>query len=142
MGAELDRVLTTVALDVFEQLGFLLADPLPIEDEPPMVGMRVAFEGPTRGAAAVWGDDVLRQALTAGMLGFDEEPGPALQADALGEVASVICGNVIPRVHDSTAEYRLHAPESAQAAAAEPEARVTLGFEGGVARVEWYEADP
>jgi hypothetical protein len=142
MGADLNNVLATVALDVFEQLGFLLADPEPMEDEPELVGMRVDFEGPSRGAVVVWGDDVLREALASGMLGTFDVPEPELLHDALGEVANVICGNVVPQVYDAAADYRLHAPhpviDSADSGS-EPAGRVTLGFEGGVARIDWFE---
>jgi hypothetical protein len=140
---KLTEVMEMVALDVFEQLGFLLADPEPVRTGVSLPGVRVAFEGPTRGAVVVRGDDVLLDALAMNMLGSFEEPEVELRQDALGEIANVICGNLVPRIHDAEADYRLHAPHPvAVEREGVPVGTVTVGFEGGVATVEWYEEQP
>ncbi len=143
MDSKVNGHLEAAALAAFEQLGFLLPDPEPPELTGPLVGVRVSFEGPTRGAVVVCGDEALLHALSMNMLGVDEPPTEALQLDALGEMANVICGNVVPETQDPTAVFRLSAPEpvGAETSADPPRDSVTLGFEGGLVRVEWMEAD-
>lgn len=138
------EILTAAALDAFEQLGFLLADPEPGGTGSGLDGMRVAFHGPTRGAVVVRGDRTLLEVLSMSMMGLDEPPPPELQRDALGEIANVICGNVVP-TSDPEGVYRLAAPTAVGADEPRTEAvrcAVVLGFEGGVTRIEWTEERP
>ena len=138
MPHESSSVLENVALDAFEQLGFLLADPEPAETTGPLHGMRVAFRGPVAGTLDVWADETLLETLAMNMTGGDEPPGRDVQMDALGEMANVICGNVLPTLEDPGAVFRLDAP----AALGDPPAdcgcaSVRLGFEGGIVRVDY-----
>jgi hypothetical protein len=143
MARDVTAILEAAALAAFEQLAFLLPDPEPMEAVGDLMGMRVMFAGPTSGALVVRGDSVLLEALAMNMLGADEAPSEELQLDALGEMANVICGNVLPEVEDPSAVFRLSAPEPvALSSASAPGVRdaVSLAFEGGVVRVEWLEA--
>lgn len=143
MARDLNRILASAAMDAFEQLGFLLADPEAGTPTGAVRGMRVRFTGPTRGALEVRGDETLLRVLAMSMLGRDDAPELPLQLDALGEIANVICGNVLPRAEDPVSDFRLSAPEpvgAAEPAAGPVQGSATLGFEGGVARVDWVEA--
>lgn len=142
MERDLETILEEAALDAFEQLGFLLADPEPGEPRGPLRGMRVRYTGPVDGSLVVRGDATLLEALSMSMLGADEPPAVEVQLDALGEIANVICGNVLPRAEDPVSVFRLGAPEPMDrgAEAGTVEGAATLGFEGGVARVEWVGA--
>lgn len=144
MAHDVKVVLEAAALGAFEQLGFLLADPEPAESSGPWTAVRVDFEGPTRGAVVVRADATLLRVLSMSMLGSDELPTAALQRDALGEMANVICGNAVYEAGDKGADFRLGAPARVDEAVAADAVRgsVRLGFEGGVAEVDWVEASP
>lgn len=141
MAGDATPVLKAAALRAFEQLGFLLADPEPADSSGPWTAVRVSFDGPTRGGVVVRADPKLLQVLSMSMLGADEPPAAGLQLDALGEMANVICGNVVYEAEDPGADFRLGAPMPADAPpAGTVRGSVRLGFEGGVAEVEWVEA--
>lgn len=140
MAREAGAVLEAAALAAFEQMGFLLADPEvePVDGE--LMGMRVRFRGPTGGAVVVRGDDTLLEALASGMLGAMETPSRELQLDALGEIANVICGNVVPEAEDPASVFRLDAPEPVSVPSGGAlRGSVRLGLEGGVAQVDLLE---
>ena len=135
--------LAGAAIETFEQLAFLFAEPLPA---PAPAGARewvavVPFSGPRTGALVLRvSDDVLAE-LAANMLGLDEPPGDEACRDALGEAANIVCGNVLPRVSGTAVVYALGAPvafpawDDALRALGEPVARVPLAVEQGTAEV-------
>lgn len=143
MSADLAPVLERAALAAFEQLGFLLPDP-EVEPVPngPLTGMRVTFTGPVRGAVEVRADRLLQETLAMNMTGEMEAPSAQLQRDALGEIANVICGNVLPLAEDPSAVFRLSAPERVEASSNRERARVRLSLEGGFAEVRLLEDAP
>jgi CheY-specific phosphatase CheX len=49
--------------------------------------------------------------VAANMLGDDDAPAPAQQLDALGEIANVICGNLLPHIAAPHAVFQLDAPQ-------------------------------
>jgi CheY-specific phosphatase CheX len=87
------------AVRTFEDLGLLLPNQ-ELSDRQRETQLKAAvgisFEGAMRGwlIVRVCGD-VLPE-LTTSMLGEDREPTESEQQDALGEVANVICGNLLP----------------------------------------------
>jgi chemotaxis protein CheY-P-specific phosphatase CheC len=143
MPAEARTILESAAMDAFEDLGFLLADMEPPEDARPLYGMRVAFRGPAVGTVEVWADEVLLEALLENMIGDDEPATLPVQLDALGEMANVICGNVLPSLEDPSAVFRLDSPTPTVGPPEAPTGpSVELGFEGGVVRVDFTKAEP
>jgi CheY-specific phosphatase CheX len=114
--------LLTAALSTFESLAMLWAEPcVPSAGPPPRHAptlahaVRVAFTGPTTGALVLAVSDDVATALAASMLGLDADAVQAdvrLRQDALGEVANVICGNVLPLVAGRAAVFHLGAPEA------------------------------
>lgn len=136
-------VLETAAFDAFEDLGFLMPDPEPAEATGPLVGMRVAFQGPVVGALDVWADDTVLIALAMNMTGGDALPDRPVQLDALGEMANVICGNVLPTLEDPRSDFRLQPPVPLKEGAPDPSSDVVeLGFEGGLVRIRLTRAAP
>lgn len=98
------------------------------------------FRGPLIGRLVVRASSVVLPALAANMLGADQSRHLPLQRDALGEIANVICGNVLPLIAGSDVIFNLAAPLVHEGGALpsrdrdEPSARVEIGVEEG--RVE------
>lgn len=145
MGDELEQVMATTAENAFEQLGFLWPD-LDAEDDPDtdgldFDGMLVRFYGHREGALLVRVEASLMQLLAENMLALDEAPPRGLQLDALGEVANVICGNLLPLVAGPAAEFRLDGPilESQAGRLGPVRASTRLKLDGGVAEITLFE---
>lgn len=133
--------LETATIATFEELGFLFADPVPSDVQraaPVTRGAWVAFDGPVRGRVELRVAPTLVPVVAANMLGADQPPSVELQQDALGELANVVCGNVVQAVGGADALFRL-APPAPLAALADDtgfveRARVEIGIDDG--RVE------
>jgi hypothetical protein len=111
---------------IFEELALLApAGPLPCAPDLPLdYGVRVAFDGARSGALELRATGELARAAAANMLGVHAAP-PALARDALGEVANVLCGNVLPLIVPGGCEFRLQAPELVSVARPVQEAQAT-----------------
>ena len=145
MSATLEQTLFTAAVHTFERMVFLLPDVPPDEiqrQQPVEAVATIAFSGPARGMLQVHAGVGLLPRLTANMLGTDEAD-ERLQLDALGELANVICGQVLPALHPVNAfEYQppdvVAGAASAVMAAAGPSARLELGLETSRAELLLY----
>jgi CheY-specific phosphatase CheX len=143
--------LATASTSTFEALGLLLPDVQPSAEQraaPLARGVRVAFAGPFTGALALRVSEDVATALAANMLGVDAVDGAdRLVHDALGEVANVICGNLLPELAGRAAVFHLAAPEriapeaDAAAAGAGPALALTLGVDAGRAEIALH-VDP
>lgn len=139
MATSLQAPLRSAATSTFEELGFLLA--LPADGDAPRLahGARVEFRGPRTGCLELRVTTSLLPVVAANMLGSIDEPSLALQLDALGELANVITGNVVPALDGPRAVYLLGAPvlatgrEERAAVAA-----VMLRFDEGGALVQLF----
>jgi len=143
MATSLQSPLSSAATSTFEELGFLLALPVDGDARPLAHGARVDFRGPRTGCLELRVSATLLPVVAANMLGSVDVPSFALQLDALGELANVITGNVVPALDGPRAVYRLDAPVLAargegRAAAAE----VTLRFDEGDALVQLFLDEP
>lgn len=130
--------LREAATSTFEELSFLLPTPgmTALQQAAPAAAeVVVAFTGDRAGSLTVTVFGELLPELAANMLGCLEPPAPALQRDALGEIANVICGNVLPLTEGVAGVFRLAAPQVREGRGT-PDASeaVTLGFVNG--RVE------
>jgi CheY-specific phosphatase CheX len=97
--------------------------------------MRVRFHGAAEGFLEVRASRGLMIAAAANMLGDDNLVSHELGVDALGEVANVICGNVLPEIAGSAGVFRLDSPATCDARAnVQADARCSLTLDGG--RVE------
>jgi CheY-specific phosphatase CheX len=146
--------LLTAATSTFESLALLFAEvpPSGAQASAPLThAVRVAFAGPCAGALDVAVSDDLAVALAANMLGLDPEAVRAdagVRQDAVGELANVVCGNVLPLVAGREAVFHLAAPVArsvAAATAAPPHGAAlteTLGVDGGRAVLTLVLDDP
>lgn len=127
--------------EIFEDLVFMYPT-RELEDDQraaaPRASAEVNFRGVINGKLVVTAcGDVLPQ-LAANMLGDDEQHGEQTQRDALGEVANIICGNLLPEISDSKAVFQLDSPNVMQVADkgvstrdAQPSAAIEIGLDGG-----------
>ena len=146
--------LLTAATSTFESLALLFAESPPSGaqlDAPLTHAVRVAFTGPCAGALDVAVSDDVAVALAANMLGLDPETvrgESQWRHDAVGELANVVCGNVLPLVAGREAVFHLAAPavravSDAPAAGDGPSAlTTTLGVDGGRAVLTLVLDDP
>lgn len=110
--------LIEAATDTFAALAFFFVEAGDPSQSLAVDGVAVVdFDGPIHGRLAVRLSGGVLPALAANMLGDDESPSLVMQRDALGEVANVICGNVLPRLVGAAAVFNLRAP------------RLDLGFD-------------
>jgi CheY-specific phosphatase CheX len=155
MSSSLDSTLQQAAISTFEDLGFLFAEPEVAESEvaeseeaarpvPPRVAVRsrVDFVGPMRGQVVVdLSADVMR-ALAENMTGMDVGDDAAICHDAVGELANVVCGNLLPALAGPRAVFDLGAPRVSEIPSPEepstPSASVRLGVEEGRAEVRLF----
>jgi len=110
-----EEILARVAQEVLETMAFALV--LPGEPEPsgeaPVARARVSFEGPFCGSVSLAVPGAVLPELTATMLGTEESGGPTpeQQSDALGELANVMCGNLVQALAGPEPVFRLDAPQ-------------------------------
>jgi len=111
------------------------------EQAAPVAAVEIVFHGETDGTLIVRICGDVLPMLAANMLGQDEAPDERLQRDALGEIANIICGNVLPTLAGPHAAFRLDAPKpvplGGAAAAFPPHAStsVQVGLDGGRADI-------
>ena len=117
----------------------LLPTPAPTADEAAARAahaVRVAFVGPLRGCLALRVTDDVARACAENMLGAEPQQ-IALVRDALGEVANVVCGNLLPELAGRDAVFHLDAPQpmgaddAAWAALGISTLAASLGVDGG-----------
>ena len=119
MSHSLSHQLFCSGAQAFEDLAFLM--PMPSEHTAAPEGgyaaaAAVHFRGPMDGRLVLAVSPDLLPALAANMLGEDEPPAPEQQQDALGEMANVLCGNLLPAVAGVEKVFRLDAPRIGAAA--------------------------
>jgi CheY-specific phosphatase CheX len=101
------------ATSTFESLALLYPEPrstdgaefLPLE-----ASFCVTYHGAGEGRVVVGVTAGVLPALAENMLGSAAAPDTRLQRDALGELANVVTGNVLPMVNGAAAVFRLDAP--------------------------------
>jgi chemotaxis protein CheY-P-specific phosphatase CheC len=119
MGNRLESELFKAATLTFQELGFLLPTPEINEQQlnAQVEGaVSVEFEGPFSGELLVRVCGGLLPIIAANMLGEEGEKvsSKSLQYDALGEIANVICGNMLPGIAGSKDVFRVNAPKIAE----------------------------
>ena len=131
----------------FEELALLVPEhdlSLAQAAAPLDVAVWVEFRGPLRGRLVLRASSTILPAIAANMLGDDASRQRNLQRDALGEIANVICGNVLPVIADVEAVFHLSAPhmheeiEDVSRDVDVPSARIMFGVEDGRAEAVLY----
>ncbi len=141
-----EQALYQAAALTFEELGFMFTTGEVDETQlasPIEAAVTVDFTGPLKGKLELRVTDGLLEAIASNMLGEDTPPSIEMQRDALGEMANVICGNVLPAVSGSQEIFRLSAPKvislnDVSSGNSEPTAAVNIGLENGRADVLIY----
>jgi CheY-specific phosphatase CheX len=132
--------LLAAATTTFESLALLLPSAEPSAAEgagAAAYAVRVAFTGPLHGWLELRVTDDVARSLAENMLGVDDAEA-TLVRDALGEVANVVCGNLLPDIGGREAVFHLSAPEPIDSAAAPPTdaaLAASLGVDGGRAHL-------
>jgi CheY-specific phosphatase CheX len=104
------------AVWTFEELAFMFCTPELLDEVmecKPQATASVTFSGPMSGKLVVSLCGEMLSELASNMLGQEESPSEREQLDALGEVANVICGNILPKVTGSDEVFRIDAPDVA-----------------------------
>lgn len=111
---QLRTALRRATTTTFEELALLVVDavepPAPAGSARPPCGVRVDFDGPFRGSVVLRVAEAVVDAAAANMLGISAAPDAEARRDALGELANVICGNLLPEVAGRAAVFALRAP--------------------------------
>ena len=146
MSSSLETQLYLAATLTFEELAFLCPtavgdDPRPDASAAHVVSVR--FRGRLRGRLELAIAPQLLPNIAMNMLGLDAPPPVQVQRDALGEIANVICGNVLPAVAGATTVLDLAAPETVEATSGRessqlPAAEARFGLEEGWASVKLF----
>jgi hypothetical protein len=129
-----DAPLAEVATQTLEEMCFFYAVPLLTDEQreaAPEAAMSVRFRGPMSGQLIVRFAGGMLPLLATNMLG-DAEGSLAMQRDALGELANVVCGHLLPLIGGSADVYTLEAAQPTvvlERSSVEPAAHVQLGLE-------------
>ena len=112
MSNTLETALYSTAARTFEELAFMFPEPDdgPVDDLILDAGVSVVFHGPLSGRLEVRVCAGVLQAVAMNMLGEEDTPPRTQQLDALGEIANVVCGNVLPVITDAQKVFHLDAP--------------------------------
>ncbi len=145
MSKKLQAELYWAATFTFSEMGFLLPT-LEIDEDQRNAQVEAAvsvdFEGPFSGKLLMRVCGGLLPILAANMLGEEEAPPKSLQYDALGEIANVICGNVLPRIAGLKDFFHVSAPRMVDSSDVPPVAEVQVGLGEGRADLLLFISDP
>jgi CheY-specific phosphatase CheX len=111
MSNPMEKTLYRTAALIFEEMAFLL--PTPVDGSigsVPSLMASVNYRGPFGGRVLVRVTKDVLPLIACNMLGLDEAPAESMERDALGEIANVICGNVLPAIGGSDEVFHLDAP--------------------------------
>jgi len=116
MSERLNEILYRVAEEILESLAFLF----PVLDEERkkisnvfVWGASISFGGPFSGRLVILASETILPDLVKNMLGLDagEEVSLDQQHDALMELLSIVCGNLLPAIAGKKAMFNLDVPK-------------------------------
>ena len=114
MSLEILESISSVSMSVLEKYAFVFADAAEVADavEPANVLLaRVVFAGATQGELQVAMPMELAAEIAANVLGSDpSEVTPSLLKDAVGELANVLCGNMLKALTSPDKIFDLQPP--------------------------------
>jgi CheY-specific phosphatase CheX len=147
MKKQIENVLRESTIKTFEDICFIYQVPELKDDQKNLVleaAAEVKFRGIFTGRLMIETRGGLFSAIASNMLS-NEVPSIQQKKDALGEVANIICGNVVPSLGRSEPEYKIESPiclntddllkEDKQE---KPLAEVTLNFNQGRADIKLF----
>jgi len=101
MSADLRTLAEGAVCDVLEEFAFMLAEPLPAQQIPPLegkpLGVRLTFRGSVSGTLALALPEALAETLAANTLGLDVERARSETSaeDAIKELLTVLAGHMV-----------------------------------------------
>ena len=147
MKKQIENVLRESTIKTFEDICFIYQVPELKDDQKNLVleaAAEVKFRGIFTGKLMIETRGGLFSAIASNMLS-NEVPSIQQKKDALGEIANIICGNVVPSLGRSEPEYKIESPiclntddllkENKQE---KPLAEVTLNFNQGRADIKLF----
>lgn len=107
------QIMREVGQNIFENLGGMTVSPETGEGEGKLeVRALVTFSGPFRGGMALDVPESMLLLLTNNMLGLELGfPNAGKQRDTLGELANVMCANLLSRLAGTQAVFNLESPQ-------------------------------
>jgi CheY-specific phosphatase CheX len=112
MKTQIEKVLKEATVRTFEDVCFMYQVPELKDDQKNLAleaAAEVKFRGNFTGKLVIEARGGLFSAIAANMLSNDV-PNDQQKKDALGEVANIICGNVVPSLGRSEPEYKIESP--------------------------------
>jgi len=109
----MERFLSRALTATFEELALICPDTKlsAAQSEAVVdVAVTVSFNGPISGRLVLRASSEILPCITENMLGADGAYPLTVQRDALGELANVICGNLLPMIGGAEAVFVLSAP--------------------------------
>ena len=138
MLSTMERFLSRALTATFEELALICPDTKlsHAQSEAAVdVAVTVSFNGPLSGRLVLRASSEILPGIAENMLGADGEYSPAVQRDALGELANVICGNLLPMMGGAEAVFVLSAPQEYRTGGephrCSPVARACIGIDNG-----------
>lgn len=140
----MDQCLSQKLAAIFEELALVCADmqlSVRQSEAPVDVAMNVSFTGPLTGSLILRATSDILPAIADNMLGTNDSTSHTVLTDALGELANVLCGNLLPLVGGAEAVFVLSAPMvhqhngqslgKSQLRHLTPSARASIGIDDG-----------
>lgn len=139
MNSSLEAELARATALTFEGLAFVFPSPELLDDQrqaPFEAAVAIEFEGTFGGQLTLAVSGGVLPAIVSNMLGADLGSDPTARKDALGELANVICGNVLTHVAGGDKSFLLSAPrplskDQFDALRVPGLTRIEVGIEGG-----------
>ena len=148
MKTQIKKVLIESTIRTFEDLCFMYQEP-ELKDAQENLPLEAAAEVKYRnddftGRLLIESRGGLFSAIATNMLSNDN-PSDQQKKDALGEIANIICGNIVPSLGGGRREYKIEPPRSLNKEdllkeewQEEPVAEITLNFNNGRADIKLF----
>lgn len=138
MLSTMERSLSQALTATFEELALICPDTKLSDAQSEAlvdVAVSVSFNGPLSGRLVLRATSEILPGIAENMLGADGAYPLSVQRDALGELANVICGNLLPMIGGGEAVFVLSAPHEyvtgGEPQRCTPVARASIGIEEG-----------
>lgn len=148
MKKKIEKILEEIALNTFEDICFMYPMPELKDAQEKMKLEAVAearYHGDHSGSLRIETRGGLLSAVAANILGNSPDLSRS-KKDALGEIANIICGNIVPYLGRGKKGYKIEAPKSLKKDLAEqcrkkPLMAISLNFEQGRADIKFFVDD-
>lgn len=148
MKTQIEKILIESTVKTLEDLCFIYQEP-ELKDAQENLPLEAAAEVKYRnddftGRLLIESKGGLFSAIATNMLSNDN-PSDQLKKDALGEIANIICGNVVPSLAGGGREYKIESPRSLnkdellkEKKQEKPLSEITLNFNQGRADIKFF----